>query len=961
MSRGTATALGDIVRAAVRGADASLSDRELLGRFAEGEDQAAFASLFRRHSGMVLGVCRRALSNVQDAEDACQATFLLLARRAKSGRWQPSVANWLYTAARRVAGNARRATERRNRREKKAAVQDVVQPVDRMTGRELLDALDVELDRLPPAYREPLVLCYLEGLTRDEAAARLGLPPLTVKTRLERGRKRLGDALARHGCVAGAGLLALAATSPAGATPLRLLRGALAAAAGTPSPSVVELTRGVNLNSWGKAKLLLALAATCLLVVGGAGGRPISQGAPANEVPPPPPAVAMASQAKGGASREAEIVVTGKVVGFDGNPVPGAKLSLLAKDGPGKELGVSGADGRFSVSFPKGASAGYLVARAEGFGFDFREVDRLKDAGARDVEFRLVKDHAIRGRVLDTQGKPVPGVRVRVKAIRVYADDSLDSFLQVWGKRQPHDGLPGAVRYYGSETGQLPPATSDAEGRFTFRGLGRERLVVLSVDGPGIADAEYWVVNREGFNPGPYNEGSRKNIPKGLEEFSLVWLLYGPDLSAIAEAEKPIRGAVTAADTGKGKPGVVVRLTRGYNGKILLPFPLLATTDVNGRYEIRGARKMDYYMVEVAGDVKDGYMPAQTMAVDTVGYDPVVANLRVVKGVIVTGRVLDRTTGKGVPGRVMAAVLHDNPYAKDYPTFDSGSTLPLLTTAGDGSFRVVAIPGPVLLMGGPDGGRHPGGWEVVHRFKQAVPDPDYPQYFPRTPFDGAYLGYGGAISVVQGNWCKVLHIKPGTAEVRQDVLLEPATALPLLLRDEAGKPLSGVSAAGVSPKDWYPPVRCKTDTCTVYDAAPGKRRLVVLFEPARKLAATLEVKGDEKPPVTVSLRAPGTVKGRLIGTDGEPLAGVSVALHYQNRAAEEIHNVAYADREVVTGLDGSFAADLVLPGVPFKLAFKRQRKEFRLTDNPGDWLAIDSGRTKDLGSLTAESSEKKDE
>ena len=113
----TAAVLGQMIRTAVNGGLAGLSDRELLHRFADTGDQTAFAALFRRHSGMVLGVCQRALSNVQDAEDACQATFLLLAQKARSGRWQPSLSNWLYTTARRVARNARLAAQRRRRRE----------------------------------------------------------------------------------------------------------------------------------------------------------------------------------------------------------------------------------------------------------------------------------------------------------------------------------------------------------------------------------------------------------------------------------------------------------------------------------------------------------------------------------------------------------------------------------------------------------------------------------------------------------------------------------------------------------------------------------------------------------------------------------------------------------------------------------------------------------------------------
>src|SRR5207237_268628 len=131
---------------------------------------------------------------------------LVLAKKAKSRRWQTSVANWLYTTARRIASNARVAAERRARREGRAAVPEAVEAIDQVSAREMLSALDEELERLPPRYREPLVLCCLEGLTRDEAAARLRVPAGTVKIQLERGRQRLGQALAARGWGVGAGL-----------------------------------------------------------------------------------------------------------------------------------------------------------------------------------------------------------------------------------------------------------------------------------------------------------------------------------------------------------------------------------------------------------------------------------------------------------------------------------------------------------------------------------------------------------------------------------------------------------------------------------------------------------------------------------------------------------------------------------------------------------------------------------
>src|SRR5262249_32842970 len=157
------------------------------------------------------GVCRRALPRTADAEDACQAVFLLLAEKAGRIRWQGSVAGWLYTVARRVARNARVAAERRARRESRAAVPQAISPADTMTGGELTAILDDELGRLPPRYRDPLVLCCLEGLAQDEAAGRLGVPLETLRCQLRRGRKKLADALAGRGVELGIALLAVTA------------------------------------------------------------------------------------------------------------------------------------------------------------------------------------------------------------------------------------------------------------------------------------------------------------------------------------------------------------------------------------------------------------------------------------------------------------------------------------------------------------------------------------------------------------------------------------------------------------------------------------------------------------------------------------------------------------------------------------------------------------------------------
>jgi hypothetical protein len=140
-----------------------------------------------------------------------------------------------------------------------------------MTSREAFAVLDEELEKLPPRYREPLVLCYLEGLARDEAADRLGVPLATLKSQLERGRKKLGDALTRRGVGLGAGLLAVAGTSSAGASASGLHNAILATARGNISPAVAALTQGIAMNGMLKRLALAVLLLAGTAAVGGWG------------------------------------------------------------------------------------------------------------------------------------------------------------------------------------------------------------------------------------------------------------------------------------------------------------------------------------------------------------------------------------------------------------------------------------------------------------------------------------------------------------------------------------------------------------------------------------------------------------------------------------------------------------------------------------------------------------------
>jgi len=191
--------------------ESTASDSRLLERYLDRRDQVAFAELVERHGAMVLGVCRSVLRHHQDAEDAFQAAFLVLASKAGSIRRRESLASWLHGVAHRVALQSRAKSIRRQAMETKAQSPAAYSSPDDITWGELREILHAELAGMPERYRAPLVLCYLEGLTQDEAARRLCWSAATVKGRLQRGRNLLRVRLLRRGLALTTGLTALLA------------------------------------------------------------------------------------------------------------------------------------------------------------------------------------------------------------------------------------------------------------------------------------------------------------------------------------------------------------------------------------------------------------------------------------------------------------------------------------------------------------------------------------------------------------------------------------------------------------------------------------------------------------------------------------------------------------------------------------------------------------------------------
>src|SRR5262245_35398927 len=248
------------------------NDRELLAHFADHGDGNAFATLVRRHGAIVLGVCRRILDNEHDAEDAFQATFLVLARKARSVHWRESVANWLYEVAYRTAQRARSRKGLRQQHERQAAAMQTKAESD-AAWHELRQVLDDELMYLPEKYRMPLLLCYLHGKTREEAAHELGWTLQQLKGSLERGKEFLRGRLARRGLTLSAAALATSlSANGATAVSLPLINNTVQAATAAAPATVALLAEGVMQTMfWSKVKGI-ALVVLVIAVTGfGAG------------------------------------------------------------------------------------------------------------------------------------------------------------------------------------------------------------------------------------------------------------------------------------------------------------------------------------------------------------------------------------------------------------------------------------------------------------------------------------------------------------------------------------------------------------------------------------------------------------------------------------------------------------------------------------------------------------------
>jgi len=346
---------------------AGLTDEQLLGCFVAQRDEAAFAALVRRHGPMVLGVCRRVLGHVQDAEDAFQATFLVLARKAASIATRALLANWLYGVAYNTAIKARATTARRRLREKQVTEMPEPEAVEQDLWNDLQPLLDQELSRLPDRYRVPIVLCELEGKSRKEAALQLGVPEGTIASRLARARTLLARKLVQRGVslsgVALAGLLSAQQASacvPAALVVSTAKAASLLAAGQTVAGSIVSakvaaLTEGVLKAMFlTKLKIATAVLLAVSIIVCGAGvfryralaGKPAAQAVQDKATQPGEvEATELTAVVQSVDAAKSTLTLTSKLLGTKTFDVA-KEARVLLDDGTGGKLGFK--DGKLS-------------------------------------------------------------------------------------------------------------------------------------------------------------------------------------------------------------------------------------------------------------------------------------------------------------------------------------------------------------------------------------------------------------------------------------------------------------------------------------------------------------------------------------------------------------------------------------------------------------------------------------
>jgi RNA polymerase sigma factor (sigma-70 family) len=959
-------ALRQIQRVFGEGTLSGLSDSQILEKFVDGRDEAAFTALVERHGPMVLKTCRAVLRNADAAEDAFQATFLVLVCKARSIRARDALGGWLHRVAYRTAIRAGKDAARKRARERVVGDLDVEDRSPNEPGSDWREVLHEEIACLSEKYQLPLSLCDLEGKTLAQAAHELNCGEATVRRRLAGARDLLRARLARRGVVlTGAGLAAAVGRAASAGVPAAWVQATVKAASLLNSTGaqiaiseVISTTAAELVRKSLRAMLLsniktCAAAALVFSVLGsitwGVGLRREGQDRSSVKGPAPAPASNTSRfQAKKPSDSETTISYEGRVLDAAGRPFSGAEIYLvgygLKQPQNPPVRATSGADGRFRFAAPKpdldAPDYGFqwlsttVVARAQGFAFGMTNDHR---GDGKELTLQLVADDVpVTGRVIDLEGRPVAGVIVKVIDVRAPARASLDRWLKALEQNQEHHRCENELlnRLEAQwEPSIIPPVATGPDGTFRVLGIGRERVATLQFEGPTIETKRAEVRTRP---------GETISVPgwKGIANAHVV-SVYGASFQHVAGPTRPIDGVVRDEDTGKPLAGVMVRGERSLSD--ITSAYVHSFSDAQGRYRLVGLARgkegavvavppcdfaaygFRHAGITVPADEELPYLQARVAVDEIRGTDPLRLDIGVKRGVWVSGRVIEMASGKPVRGHVEYYVSNDNPHLKDYPAVRWPMIGPHVIFK-DGTFRLVAFPGPGVLTVRAREDRYIRG-RGVESLRHVRHQSGFLQCQPRM--------FG------PDEFHTLAEIDPavGTASLSRDLLVETGGTLAVTVLGPDGKPLPGTLISGLKDFQYtgfWQATPVDVSTHTVESLRPGKPRVITFAHQGRHLTGELVLQGNETAPQKIILKPWGVLAGRVINAEGEPWGEAEFQMILPAQGAPKV------------GKDGRFKIVGLVPDKPYTLDLV---KDFKLRGTVAKDVKVGPGEVKDLGDL----------
>ncbi|MFI5454408.1 MAG: sigma factor-like helix-turn-helix DNA-binding protein [Isosphaerales bacterium] len=837
------------------------------------------------------------------------------------------------------------------------------------------------------SHRLAIILCDLEGMTQAQAANQLHWSERTLRHRLAEGRARLKRRLARRGLAPdGATLGALFLHEARTAVPTAwhdvTVRAALdlvnhTLTAGAVSAAVGSLTREVlKIMLVQKLKLATAVLFGAGLMAWVATATLISRGDEPQEPAPAP----VAQRTTPPATPQPEpdppdtigtFPVAGRVLDPDGKPVAGAEIFIRhytesgwdpadpAPKGQKGRVAVSDAEGRFHFELDKASSdwpngdepawhKAQIAAAAPVFARVWVEAGSLVRGGKATL--RLVRDDVpIRGHVLDTQGRPVAGATVRLRQIGTVKDGiDLDAMLASGEFDHNHvSGWYGSAGWYveneSTWLGGRSTWTTGADGRFEVKGIGRDRIARLEIHGPMLAEGTLYVMARPAKappKPRPHPTGRlRETMFNGGFGLAPKPQLVGAAFEYIAGPSRPITGVVRLKGTGKPLEGITVLGTAGATWT-----QVVTRTDAQGRFRFLGLPKGELYQLHAfPRPGVDPFLGATVNLTDTAGLEPIETVLELPRGVIVTGRLIDKATGRPVwPSQVHHAELPSNQNEGSSNGFHSSLTVP--------TFRLTVPAGAGMIY-------------AKARGKDAI----YSRARLRKADKGKGLGGFGdgethTMMLSAYHAYKIVDVPADAELLTVDLELTRGLTRKGRVVDRDGQPVTGAQCYGLI-ATWGQVKTLADDTFEVVGLEPDHPRQLIFAHKGRRLVGSVIIKGEEAKsdaPLVVRLEPPGSIKGRLVDDDGFPLAGatlgaLSFGLDGSNLPQGLALDAMWPDSETfTTGADGAFQIDGLKPGIKTNSGAQfKDRPNLRLDTGKvlRDIVIRQSGEVRDLGDV----------